>query len=125
MGPKKDFRSSEEVSILSKGVKIEGKFSSDGNVRIDGIIIGDVIVNGNLTLGDGSKIQGEINAKNVTISGSIEGSVKATEKVILESSSRLKGDVISKLLIIQEGAKFDGKSTMSPIPPSAPKPEIK
>ena len=89
MGPKKEFKYSEEVSILSAGVKIEGTFKSDGNVRIDGSIYGDVFVNGNLTLGETSKVRGQVNAQNITICGTVEGSLKASEKIVLESKSRL------------------------------------
>ena len=105
--------SSNDVSILSSGVKIEGKMYSDGNVRIDGSVIGELMINGNLTLGDSSEIEGDIKAQNITISGQVEGTVSASEKLILESSSSLKGDLFTKILVIEEGAKFDGQSTMS------------
>jgi len=114
----KESRGAEDVSILSQGIKIEGKFNSSGDVRLDGVVVGDVNVNGNLTLGETAKIQGDVTAKNVIVSGTIEGSVKASEKVVLESKSRLKGDLIAKILLVEEGAKFDGKSVMSPQPPA-------
>ncbi|NOX17142.1 MAG: polymer-forming cytoskeletal protein [Chlorobi bacterium] len=113
----KESRSAEDVSILSRGIKIEGKFISSGDVRLDGVVVGNVNVNGNLTLGETAKIQGDVNAKNVIVSGTIEGSVKASEKIVLESKSRLKGDLVAKILLVEEGAKFDGKSMMSPQPP--------
>ena len=104
---------SEDVSILSDGVNIEGKISSNGNVRIDGKVIGDVNVKGNLTLGASSEVNGQISAKNMTVSGKVEGTLKIEEKLTLESSSRIKGDLIAKVLVIEEGAKFDGKSSMN------------
>ena len=36
MAKNRDSISNEDVSILSSGVKIEGKLYSEGNVRIDG-----------------------------------------------------------------------------------------
>lgn len=119
---KKDIPAGGEVSILSSGVRIEGKFYSEGNVRVDGKIMGDVIVNGNLTLGESSKVTGTIKARNITMSGSLHGNVNATEKVILESKSVLKGDLVAKILVIEEGAKFDGQSKMGDIPVSTPPP---
>ena len=104
---------SEDVSILSDGVNIEGKISSNGNVRIDGKVIGDVDVKGNLTLGNSSEIKGQVKAKNMTVSGSVEGTLIIDEKLTLESSSKIKGDIIAKVLIVEEGAKFDGKSSMT------------
>ena len=104
---------SEDVSILSDGVNIEGKISSNGNVRIDGKVIGDVNVKGNLTLGSSAEINGQISAKNMTVSGKVEGTLKIEDKLTLESTSRIKGDLIAKVLVIEEGAKFDGKSSMT------------
>lgn len=105
--------SSVDVSILSSGVKVEGKLYSEGNMRIDGKVFGDVTVNGNLTLGDGSSIEGEVKAMNVTLSGTVKGTVEANEKVILESSASLFGDLTAKILVVEAGAKFDGKSNMN------------
>ncbi len=104
---------SEDVSILSSGVKIEGKITSEGNVRIDGKVVGDVIINGNLTLGETSDVKGQIKANNLIISGKVEGTVNAESKLVLEASSNVKGDIFTKVLVIEEGAKFDGKSSMS------------
>ena len=110
---KKENGYSEDVSILSDGVNIEGKITSNGNVRIDGKIIGDVSVKGNLTLGNSAEIKGEVNAKNMTASGKVEGILKIEDKLTLESTCVIKGDIITKILVIEEGAKFDGKSSMT------------
>lgn len=112
MSQKRISSSVEDVSILSSGVKIEGKLYSEGNVRIDGKLIGDAIVNGNLTLGDGSELSGKVKAQNISVSGKLEGIVTASEKLILESKAVMKGDITAKILVIEEGAKFDGKSVM-------------
>ncbi|PID62688.1 MAG: cell shape determination protein CcmA [Ignavibacteriae bacterium] len=110
---KKENSYSEDVSILSDGVNIEGKLSSYGNVRIDGTIVGDVTVKGNLTLGPSSDIKGKIIAKNLNVNGKVEGTLNVEEKLTLEASSKIKADITAKTLIIEEGAKFDGNSSMS------------
>ncbi len=103
----------EEVSIISKGVKIDGNLFSEGNVRIDGSVNGNVSVNGNLTIGDTSEIDGEIKAKNITMNGKVVGKIVTHEKLKLESKAHLKGDLITKYLIIEEGAYFEGSSHMN------------
>lgn len=113
---KKENGYSEDVSILSDGVNIEGKISSNGNVRIDGKVIGDIHVKGNLTLGNSSSVKGEISAKNLVVSGNVEGTLNIDDKLTLESSSIIKGDIIAKVLVVEEGAKFDGKSSMTQTP---------
>ncbi|HOJ37482.1 MAG TPA: polymer-forming cytoskeletal protein [Ignavibacteriales bacterium] len=104
----------EDVSIISSNVTIEGKLISSGNVRIDGKIEGDVIVHGNLTLGETSVINGEVKAENITIGGKVVGYVNANDKLILESKSYLEGDITANVLVIEAGAKFNGKSNMVP-----------
>ena len=112
MSSKKD-SFDEDVSIISNSVKIDGNLFSEGNVRIDGIIYGNVSVNGNLTIGDGSDLQGEVKAKNITMNGKVLGKVTALEKMKLESKAVLKGDIITKFLVIDEGAYFEGFSHMN------------
>ncbi len=104
---------SEEVSIISGGVKLEGNLYSEGNVRIDGNVVGNVTVNGNLTIGENSQIQGELKATNIVMGGKLEGKVSASESLRLEAKCVLKGDLITRRLIIEEGALFDGYSSMN------------
>ena len=100
---------SEETTIISKGVKIEGKITSSGNIRIDGEIQGDIFSESNITIGEVAKVKGQINANIITIGGKVSGIVRAKDKLILDSKSNLKGDIFTKKLVIEEGAKFDGK----------------
>ncbi len=101
---------SEETTIISRGVKIEGKITSSGNIRVDGEIQGDIFSESNITIGEDAKINGLINATFITIGGKVSGIVRAKDKLILNSKSNLKGDIFTKNLVIEEGAKFDGKS---------------
>jgi cytoskeletal protein CcmA (bactofilin family) len=100
---------SEEITIVSRDVKIEGKVTSTGNIRIDGEIQGDIFSESNITIGEGAKVKGQINANGITIGGKVSGIVRAKDKIILDSKSILKGDIFTKNLVIEEGAKFDGK----------------
>ncbi len=103
----------DAVTIISSGVIVEGKLSSNGNVRIDGTVNGDITANGNLTIGNQGEVTGEVHAQIITVGGKISGTITAHEKIILESTSLLKGDIITKILVVEEGAVFEGKSSMS------------
>jgi cytoskeletal protein CcmA (bactofilin family) len=113
----------DEVTIISAGVLIEGKLSSNGNIRIDGTINGNVVADGNITVGENGEINGELNGEVITVGGKVIGSVTAKEKLTLEAKSFLKGDLLTKILVIDAGAIFDGKSSMNsgePQPPMLP-----
>jgi cytoskeletal protein CcmA (bactofilin family) len=103
---------SEETTIISNGVKIEGKITSSGNIRVDGEVLGDIISQSNVSVGENGQVNGQINAEVITIGGKVSGTVKAKEKLVLDSKGNLRGDIFTKILVVEAGAKFDGKSKM-------------
>ena len=103
---------SEELTIISHGVKLEGKISSSGSIRVDGMVQGDVISEGNVSVGEQGEIIGQVNGQSITLGGKVSGMVNAKEKVTLEAKANLKGDIFTKILVIEAGARFDGKSNM-------------
>ena len=105
----------EDITIISNGVKIEGKVTSTGSIRVDGTLKGDLNAKGNVSVGELGNINGEIVANIVTIGGKVVGTVNAKEKLVLETKCVLKGDIITKVLVIEAGAKFDGKSNMGDV----------
>ncbi len=107
--------STEDITIISTGVKLEGKITSGGSIRVDGTIRGDVISQGNVTVGEHGDVNGQINAAIIAIGGRVVGSVNAKEKLVLESKANLKGDLFTKILVVEAGAKFDGKSNMGDV----------
>ena len=107
--------STEDITIISNGVKLEGKITSGGSIRVDGTIVGDVITEGNVTVGEHGDVNGQINAGIIAIGGKVVGSVNAKEKLVLESKANLKGDIFTKILVVEAGAKFDGKSNMGDV----------
>jgi len=103
---------SEETTIISNGVKIEGKIVSSGNIKVDGEVQGDILSQNNVTVGENGQVNGQINAEVITIGGKVSGTVRAKEKLVLESKGNLNGDIFTKILIVEAEAKFDGQSKM-------------
>jgi cytoskeletal protein CcmA (bactofilin family) len=102
----------EEATVISKGVKIEGKLSSSGNIRVDGNVKGDIISQGTVVVGENGQVNGQINADSIAIGGNVIGTVRAKEKLSLDSRGNLKGDIIAKTLFVEAGATFNGNSKM-------------
>lgn len=102
----------EEATVISKGVKIEGKLSCSGNIRLDGEVQGDISSQGVVIIGEFGKVNGQINADNITIGGKVTGTVRAKDKVVLEAKANLKGDITTKALMVEAGAVFNGNTKM-------------
>jgi cytoskeletal protein CcmA (bactofilin family) len=103
---------SDETTIITHGVRIEGKVSSDGNIIVDGKIKGDIICKNNVNIGEGGEVNGHISANLIVIAGNVVGTVSAKEKLSLEPKGNIKGDITTKTLVVEAGAKFDGNIKM-------------
>lgn len=107
-----DGGSSEEATVISKGVKIEGKLSCSGSIRLDGEVQGDISSQSTVIIGENGKVNGQINAENVTIGGKVTGTVRAKEKLVLDAKANLQGDIFSKIVSVEAGAVFNGNCKM-------------
>ena len=100
----------EEITLISNGVKIVGKISSRGNIRIEGEVQGDISSEDSVVVGENAYVNGNINAVSILIGGKVTGTVNAKEKLTLSAKGNLKGDIFTKLLIVKEDATFNGNS---------------
>jgi cytoskeletal protein CcmA (bactofilin family) len=99
-------------SILAPGTKIKGDISSDTDLRLDGIMEGNIVSEGKVILGPSSSIIGNITCSNAEISGKVKGNVSAPEQLSLKSTSRIDGSITTSTLIIEAGAVLNGTCKM-------------
>ena len=115
---------SQLINILSDGTKVKGDIVSNGDIRIDGEMVGNLATRGKLVVGNNGKIQGEVQAVNIEVSGLIKGKVTANELLNMKASARIEGDIIAGKLAVEPGAVFTGTCSMGASKP-ANEPEAK
>lgn len=93
-------------SVLSSDLKVKGNLLTSGDIQIEGTIEGDIQAH-LLTVGETSKIKGEIIADDVIINGNVIGCVRGL-KVRLTNKAKVQGDIIHKAIAIESGAHFEG-----------------
>jgi cytoskeletal protein CcmA (bactofilin family) len=103
----------KDLNLIGVGTILEGKLKSNGSVRIDGKLIGEVHANENLFVGETGEVDGTVAARNISIGGKIKGNINAAEKLVFEAKCHVKGEIKAAKLVIDEGAIFDGKCTMT------------
>lgn len=106
------FHQNNMSSIIGSDLSINGDISVKGNLLIYGKINGNVICNGILTMSKGSLVKGDVKTLSADISGTVEGNLEAKEKVSLSSASVLNGNLLASILVIEDGASFNGLCTM-------------
>ena len=110
-----ELESSPSINIISSGTIIKGDVKSDGDIRIDGTLIGTIKCKGKLVIGATGKAEGEIHCQNADISGEIKAKITVGELLALKSSSKLIGDIITNQLSIEPGANFSGTCSMGAV----------
>jgi len=100
------------LNILGKGTHVEGTINSDGDLRIDGSLKGNVIGNSKIVIGNSGCIEGEISCDSADISGHIIGKIIVKDIVILKSSAIIDGDIYTQKITMENGAQLNGRCTM-------------
>lgn len=109
-------QSGGELSFVGPGTTVEGKIKTDGSIRIDGKLVGDLMAKANAAVGLSGVVEGNLTAQNISLAGKVQGAVTALEKLILEEKAVMKGDIRAARLVIDEGAMFDGHCAMTAQP---------
>lgn len=95
-------------SALGPGTVIEGKFSFDGPVRVDGTLTGEINSSSALIVGEQAQVNGTISVGSLVVLGMVEGPVHAEELVEIKSGGQLDGDIVTAKLIVEDGGCFNG-----------------
>ncbi len=100
------------INLIGVGTDIKGDISSNGDIRIDGSLTGNLSTTGKLVIGETGKINGEIVCKNSEVLGEIKGKIKVNELLSLKATAKIFGDITTKKLAIEPGSKFTGNCNM-------------
>ncbi len=89
-----------------------GQIYIEGDLRVSGIVEGEVEVTGDVAIDDLAKVKASVTGRDISISGQVVGAVIARKRLEVTRSGSLIGDVRVARLTIQDGATFSGKVSM-------------
>jgi cytoskeletal protein CcmA (bactofilin family) len=122
--------SSQPSSVtLGPRDRLIGQLYIEGDLRVGGILEGEVEVTGDIEIDDMAKVKASLAGGDVSVNGQLTGPVIARKRLIVGRSGSVTGDVRVARLAIQDGASFSGKVTMgaieaAPRPAKAAEPEV-
>jgi cytoskeletal protein CcmA (bactofilin family) len=99
-------------TIIAAGVQVEGDFTSQGNVLIEGTVQGSLRTERDLRVGENAVITADVKAANAVVAGEVRGNVTVTGKLELEPSARVFGDIRTSVLVVASGASMNGQIKM-------------
>lgn len=101
------------INLIGAGTEITGDVNSNGDIRIDGVLNGNLKTAGKVVVGETGKVKGEIDCKNSEVLGEVNGKIKVGELLSLKATAKIFGDIITKKLAIEPGSRFTGNCNMS------------
>lgn len=106
---------SSSINLIGNGTFITGDINSNGDVRIDGTLRGNISISGKLVVGPSGNIEGNIICQNADISGEIQGKINVSELLSLKASAKLLGDIVTTKISIEPNASFTGTCSMGAV----------
>ena len=88
-------------SALTVETTVTGNISASTDIRIDGILQGNLDCQGKVIIGEQGRVQGDIKAVNAEIMGTVCG-----------NSSFLEGNITVTTLVIEPNAHLNGQCSM-------------
>lgn len=103
------------INLIGNGTNITGDITSNGDVRIDGNLKGNITISGKLVIGPSGILEGNVQCQNADISGEIKGKIQVTELLSLKATAKLLGDIVTGKISIEPNATFTGTCNMGAV----------
>src|SRR5580693_253932 len=111
-GASRSGTSEEWTGFIDQGVTLEGTLQVKGTFRVDGNVKGNIISEQTVILGEGAKVEGQIEGNRVVIAGRFDGVIFAKGRVEIQVKGVVTGEVHAPCMVIDPGGIFDGRSHM-------------
>ncbi|HLW19497.1 MAG TPA: polymer-forming cytoskeletal protein [Cyclobacteriaceae bacterium] len=100
-------------NLVAEETIIVGNIKTQGNIRIEGKVDGALSSRNKIVVGDSAHITGDIDASEAEISGHVDGAIHCKGTLYLKKTAYINGDITATKLIIENGAVFNGKCSMT------------
>jgi len=105
---------SGSASLIGAGTSMKGDITSNGDLRIDGTLVGNIHCSAKVVIGANGVVEGDINGQQADIMGTVTGTIKVKELLQLRSNCAVNGNLQSTKLQIEPSASFNGQCHMIP-----------
>jgi cytoskeletal protein CcmA (bactofilin family) len=114
------------MTTIGSSLVITGEVTSKEDITIHGQLKGQIsMVEGSLLVAPTARIEADVNVPTVTVHGTISGNVAAGARAELTPTATVKGTLTSPVVILREGATFNGRIQVDKKRGSASRPAAK
>ena len=96
------------LSIIAVGMTVHGDIDSNGTVKVEGTVDGNVFTRNQVLVAKGGVVRGDLEARECVVGGAVYGSIISTDRVEVQPGATVHGDVTTKRIAVAEGAMLNG-----------------
>jgi len=100
------------TTLIGSNSTITGHINCQGDIRIDGIVNGNIVSDGKVVIGTEAKVNGNVNSEKADIFGYVKGDINVVDKLRILDKANLIGDITTSHLCVEETAFFIGVCNM-------------
>jgi cytoskeletal protein CcmA (bactofilin family) len=104
------------ASIIAAGTTLKGDITSNGDIRIDGSLQGNIHCTAKVVIGANGSVEGDITGQQADIMGKVSGTIKVKDLLQLKGGSQVNGNLYAGKLQIEPSANFNGQCHMTTAP---------
>ena len=105
--------SPDRLNVIVDGSKVVGDMITESNLRVDGVVDGNISSASKVVVGASGMIKGNLTCSDADIEGVIQGVLKIEGLLVLRSNAKIEGEITTSKLQVEEGAEFSGNCKMS------------
>ncbi len=95
--------------VIAPGTRIEGKFTTTEDVRLDGVIVGEVNCSKRMVMGESGTVEGNIKTVDSAVRGKVKGEIKVSGTLHLHETASIDGTIIARKMVVDSGASYSGE----------------
>jgi cytoskeletal protein CcmA (bactofilin family) len=103
---------SNASTLISSGTTITGDIDCNGDIRIDGVLKGNLKGKAKIIIGTDGTVEGNINGLQADIMGRVTGNITVQELLYLHGNTKVHGDIYAGKLQVEPSAVFNGQCHM-------------
>lgn len=100
------------LSIVAADLTVTGELKTEGVVKIDGVVEGNIRAARQVLVSKGGVVKGDVYTKEAIVGGRVHGSIHATDRVEVQASAAVHGDMITQRILVHEGGEVNGSVKM-------------
>lgn len=100
------------LSLVAAGTIVDGHLHSEGDIRVEGRVIGTLHCRARVVIGAQGRVDGTIDTLNATIAGQVHGTLLVRELLQVQETGHIAGDIVTEKLVINAGGVFTGNCKM-------------